>query len=101
MGGKVGPGTATTMAQPVRLTPAFASGETMTTTATGRLSMHGASRTLTLTVSGRRDGSALEIVGSIPVVFSDWRIEGPRGYGVLGSLADRGVAELRLVLHRG
>ncbi|MDA8237277.1 MAG: hypothetical protein M0T75_05210 [Chloroflexi bacterium] len=48
--------------------------------------------------AGRRDGSALDIVGSIPVVFSDWGIEEPRGYGVL---ADRGVAEFRLVLRRG
>ena len=56
---------------------------------------------MTFTVSGRRDGTALQVAGSIPVTFSAWDIKGLSGYGFLGSLADHGVAEFLLVLHRG
>ncbi len=51
-------------------------------------------------ISARRDGSALQVAGSIPVTLSDWGIKAPAGYGFLGSLADHGVAEFLLVLHR-
>ncbi len=89
-----------TLARPITLSPAFASGGTITAMATGQLTLNGASRLATVTISGRRDGSTLEVVGSIPVAFSEWGIKGPTGYGVLGSLADHGVAEILLVLHR-
>lgn len=56
---------------------------------------------MTFTVSGRRDGTALQVAGSIPVTFSAWDIKGLSGYGFLGSLADHGVAEFLLILHRG
>jgi hypothetical protein len=62
--------------------------------------MHGVSHPVTVTISGRRDGSALQAAGSIPVAFSDWGIKAPGGAGFLGSLANHGAAEFRLVLHR-
>lgn len=94
------PGATFTLAQPVTLSPAFTSGATITATATGQLSMHGASHLVTVTISGRRDGPALQAAGSIPIAFSDWGIKHPDGYGFLGSLASHGVAEFLLVLHR-
>jgi polyisoprenoid-binding protein YceI len=90
-----------TLTQPVTLSPAFAAGVAITQTVTGRLAMHGVSHAATFTISGRRDGSALQVAGSIPVTLSDWGIRTPAGYGFLGSLADHGVAEFLLVLHRG
>jgi polyisoprenoid-binding protein YceI len=90
-----------TLTRPVTLSPAFASGATVRVTATGLLELNGASRQVTFTVSGRRDGTALQVAGSIPVTFSAWDIKGPSGYGFLGSLADHGVVEFLLVLHRG
>ena len=89
-----------TLARPITLGPAFASGESIAATATGQLALNGTSRPVTARISGRRDGSTLEVVGSIPVAFSDWGIRGPTGYGALGSLADHGVAEFLLILHR-
>jgi hypothetical protein len=56
---------------------------------------------VTVTVSGRRDGTALQVAGSIPVTFSTWDITGPSGYGFLPSLANHGVAEFLLNLHHG
>jgi polyisoprenoid-binding protein YceI len=89
-----------TLARPVALGTAFASGATVTVRVTGRLTMHGVSRLVAFTVSGRRDGPALQVAGSIPVVFSGWGIRGPEGYGFIASLASRGVAEFLFVLHR-
>ncbi len=55
---------------------------------------------MTVPLSARRDAANMEVAGSIPVTFADWGIAGPKGYGMLGSLADHGVAEFLLVLHR-
>ncbi|MGE5291275.1 MAG: YceI family protein [Micromonosporaceae bacterium] len=94
------PGATFTLAQPVTLGPGFTSGATITATAIGHLVMHGASHLVTFTISGRRNGSALQAAGSIPIAFSGWGIKGPKGYGFFGSLANHGVAECLLVLHR-
>ena len=89
-----------TLARPVTLPPAFPSAATIAATATGHLTMHLASRLVTFTISGRRDGPALQAAGSIPIAFSSWGIKGPKGYGFFGSLANHGAAEFLLVLHR-
>ena len=89
-----------TLSDPVALSSAFFSGAVITVRVTGYLVMHGISRQVTATISARRDGSALQAAGSIPVAFSRWDIGGPAGFGFLGSLADHGVTEFLLVLHR-
>ena len=89
-----------TLTSPVTLSPAFASGATIRVTATGLLELNGASRQVTFNVSGRRAGTTLQVAGSIPINFSAWDIKGLPGYGFLGSLANHGVAEFLLVLHR-
>lgn len=88
------------LTQPITLATDLNTGATVTATATGRLTLHGVTRPVTLTISGRRNGPALEAVGSIPITFSDWGIATPTGYGPIGSLDDHGVAEFLLVLHR-
>jgi polyisoprenoid-binding protein YceI len=88
------------LTQPVRLSPASTAGAVITATAVGQLSMHGISRPVTFLLSARRDGAVLQAAGSIPVALSDWGVEGPVGFGFLGSLADHGVAEFLLVLRR-
>jgi polyisoprenoid-binding protein YceI len=89
-----------TLAHPVRLSGALAAGATITARVTCRLAMHGVSRPVTFTVSGRRDGSALQVAGAIPVAFTAWGIKGPASYGFIASLANSGIAEFFLVLHR-
>jgi len=68
--------------------------------AAGQLGVNGVTRPVTVTISWRRDGAALEVTGTIPVAFTAWDIRGPAGYGFFGSLADHGVAEFLLTLHR-
>ena len=89
-----------TLTKRVTLNAAFASGATVTERVTGRLAMHGLSRPVAVTVSGRRDGSALQVAGSIPVTFSRWDIRGPKSFGFIASLASSGIAEFLLILHR-
>ncbi|MGD0069734.1 MAG: YceI family protein [Streptosporangiaceae bacterium] len=89
-----------TLARPVTLGPAFSAGATIGVTTAGRLELNGVSRPVTLTGSGRRDGTALQVTGTIPVAFSAWGITGPAGFGLLGSLANHGVAEFLLTLHQ-
>jgi len=88
------------LTQPVTLEPAFTSGTTVSVNTAGTLTLHGVTRTVTVALSVRRDGTNLEVAGSVPVAFTDYNITGPKGYGGLGSLADHGVAEFLLVLHR-
>jgi hypothetical protein len=88
------------LAGPVRLSPAFASGGTVSLTVTGRLALNGVAHVVTFVVSARRDGAALQMAGSIPVAFAAWGIKGPGGAGFFGSLADHGVAEFLLILRR-
>lgn len=89
-----------TLARPVSLGSSLASGGTVRVMAAGRLSLNGVARAVTVTVSGRRDGTVLQVAGSIPVTFSAWGIKGPGGFGFVGSLADHGVAEFLLTLRQ-
>jgi polyisoprenoid-binding protein YceI len=89
-----------TLTQPITVGSDLDTGATTTATATGQLTLRGVTRLVTFTISGHRNGPALEATGSIPVRFSDWGIQPPTNYGPLGSLDDHGVAEFLLVLHR-
>jgi len=90
-----------TLVRPVTLGPAFASGATVTVTGIGDLTLRGVSHPVTFMIMGRRDGTALEAAGSIPVAFSTWGIRGPAGFSFLGSLANHGMAEFLVVLRHG
>lgn len=86
------------LTQPVPLPAAFSSGTLITQTAAATLTLNGTTRPVTITLSARRDGSAIEATGSLAVTFSEFRITGPSGYGILGSLASNGTAEFLLIL---
>jgi polyisoprenoid-binding protein YceI len=100
LGTQAHPDATITLVGPVTLGPAFATGATVSVTVSARLTLHGVSHQVAFPVSGRRDGSALQLAGAIPVTFSAWHITGPTAYGALGSLADHGLAEFLLVLRR-
>jgi polyisoprenoid-binding protein YceI len=84
--------------QPIALDNAFATGGPTATTATGRLTLHGVTRTVSTTMTLRRDGPSIDITGTIPITFADWNIPTPKGYGAVGSLANHGTAEFLLIL---
>ena len=94
------PSATITLARPVTLPPAFTSGATTTVRAPGRLTLRGTTQLVTVTLSARRDGTALQAAGSIPNTLSRWGITEPASYGIVGSLASHGTAEFLLLLHR-
>lgn len=87
-----------TLARPVPLPAAFSAGAALTRTAAATLTLNGITRPVTVTLSARRDGTAIDAAGSLPVTFSGFHITGPGGYGFLGSLAGDGTAEFLLIL---
>jgi polyisoprenoid-binding protein YceI len=89
------------LTRPVTLAAAFTRGSAVSLAAAGQLTMHQVSRPVTVALTGRRDGPALQAAGSIPVTFSRWGIVGPQGLGFLGSLARNGTAEFLLILRHG
>lgn len=94
------PDATVTLARPVTLSAAFAAGRTATMTAPAELTLRGTTRPVTVTITARRDGAALQAAGTIPVTFANWGIKQPTGFGPIGSLANHGTAEFVLVLHR-
>jgi polyisoprenoid-binding protein YceI len=94
------PDATVTLARPIPLNAAFTAGRTVTMTAPAELTLHGVTHPVTVRIEARRDGTALQAAGTIPVTFAAWGIKGPAGYGALGSLASHGTAEFLIVLHR-
>jgi polyisoprenoid-binding protein YceI len=70
-------------------------GVVRTYTATGNLTLHGHTRTVTFTVSAERTGSAIKISGSIPVLFARWAIPNP-SFGSFVTTQNHGVLEFLL-----
>ena len=77
---------------PIVLGSAPVIGETFSASATGLLAMNGTTRSVTFALTARFDGSSLDVAGSIPILFPDWKIEAPWG------LEDHGSVEFLLVL---
>ena len=63
--------------------------------ATGDLTLRGVTKSVTFPVTARRNGANLEVSGSIPVVFADYKIPNPSTAGI--TTEDNGVLEFLLV----
>ena len=83
-----------TLTQPIALGPLPASGATVTESATGTLTMHGATKPVTFSVTARRNGAQIQVSGSIPVTFANWNIPNPT-FGPV-STDDHGTMEFLL-----
>src|SRR5205085_2748503 len=51
----------------------------VTVRATGKLTLHGTTNTVTFDLLARRNGAHIEVNGTIPVTFSDYGINNPSG----------------------
>ncbi len=87
-----------TLSSPIVLSSIPAVGVQSSTQATGVLTMHGTSKSVTFTVTGQRTASGIEVTGSIPIVFANWNIPNP-SFGPV-STDDHGVLEFLLVFAR-
>ncbi|MEO1058386.1 MAG: YceI family protein [Actinomycetota bacterium] len=83
---------------PIELGTVPAVGEQITTTATGDLTLHGVTRTVTFDVTAEGNGERIGVLGNIPILFSDYDIDDP-SFGVV-STEDNGLLEFVLVFER-
>jgi polyisoprenoid-binding protein YceI len=81
---------------PIDLGTLPAEGKTVHATATGALTLHGVTKTVTIDLAVQRQGGIVAIAGSLPIVFADWSIQKPTSFSVL-SVDDHGIMELHLL----
>jgi polyisoprenoid-binding protein YceI len=84
------------LTSPIDLGAIPANGVQVTPKATGKLVLHGTTQTVTFTVTAKRSGNTIQILGSIPVTFADYGISNPSGGPA--SVGDNGTLEFLLVL---
>ena len=65
------------LTQPIDLGTLPADGATVTVPATGELTLHGTTKTVTTNVTAKRTGGTIQVNGTIPVVFADYGIPNP------------------------
>ena len=83
------------LTEPIALPAGAADGERVSTEATGDLTIHGTTRSVTLTVEAELSGDSAVVVGQAPVVLQDHGIEPPTGFSVL-SIDDEGTFEFQI-----
>jgi polyisoprenoid-binding protein YceI len=83
------------LGEPITLSAAPAAGETLKTEAKGKFTLHGVTKDVTISLEGRWDGKQVQVVGSMPIVFSDYGITAPTAPAV-ASVDDHGEMELQL-----
>ncbi len=88
-----------TTTSPVDLGQLPAEGFTFTVEAVGDLTLHGVTRSVTVSIDGQLVGDSIVIVGGIDIVFADYDVEPPSSFAVL-SVADVGEMEFQLFLTR-
>jgi polyisoprenoid-binding protein YceI len=88
-----------TLTQPIELGSVPSEGAPITASATGDLTLRGTTKSVTFDVQAIKNGSSIQVVGQIPIVFADWGIPNP-SFGP-ASTDDNGILEFSLVLSAG
>ena len=88
-----------TLTSPIDLAPLPATGVVRSYTAHGKLTLHGTTRAVTVTLTAERTGSQIKVSGTIPVLFSDYNIQNPSFAGFV-TTQDHGLLEFLLVFSR-
>lgn len=85
------------LSTPIPLPAAAGNGQAFQVSATGRLTLHGVTRTVTIPIDARLSGSQIELVGSITFPFSDFGMT-PPSIGGFVSVQDNATMEFQLKL---
>jgi len=83
------------LTQPIALGSEPADGVTVTKQATGDLTLHGVTKSITFAVSVKKSGSTIAASGSVPIVFADYNIANPSFAGTV-TTDDHGTLEFLL-----
>jgi polyisoprenoid-binding protein YceI len=86
------------LTQPIELGSIPAEGEEVKATATGNLTLRGVTKPVTFDVTAKVSGGKIGVLGSIPVLFSDYGIDNP-SFGAIKT-KDNGLIEFVLVFDR-
>jgi polyisoprenoid-binding protein YceI len=81
---------------PINLGSFPADSSTVSVNATGTLTLHGVTKTVTIGMQGLRKGGIIAITGSLPIVFGDYSIQKPTSFSVL-SVDDHGIMEFHVL----
>jgi polyisoprenoid-binding protein YceI len=65
------------LTKPIDLGSVPPEGQTVTKTATGTLTLHGTTKSVTVDLTAKRSGGTIQVQGSIPIVFDEWKIPAP------------------------
>jgi len=84
---------------PIQLASQPAAGQTIPVDATGDFTLHGVTRRVTISMQGRWDGKVVQVVGNMPIAFSDYNISAP-GSPLVASIDDHGEMELKLFFEK-
>jgi polyisoprenoid-binding protein YceI len=84
---------------PISLASDASSGQTIHLSATGQLTLHGVTKTVTIPIDARLDGTQIEVVGSITFPFSDFGMTPPSIAGFV-SVQNNATMEFDLKLAR-
>jgi polyisoprenoid-binding protein YceI len=87
------------LTQPIELGSIPADGEQIKVDATGDLTLHGVTKTVTIPLEAQRKGNVVVVIGSLEIPFADYSISQPRAASVL-SVEDKGTFEVQLFLTR-
>jgi len=88
------------LTEPIDLGDDPASGQEISATATGDLTIHGVTRSVQIPLQAQLVDGAIVLVGSTEVTFSDFDVEVPSA-PIVVSVEDTGTLELQLLLTRG
>ena len=87
------------LSTPITLPTDAGNGQAFQISATGKLTLHGVTRTVTIPIDARLSGSQIELVGSITFPFSDFGMT-PPSIGGFVSVQDNATMEFQLKLAR-
>ena len=85
---------------PIALTTDAASGQTVHVSATGDLTVHGVTKSVTIPIDARLTGSKIELVGSITFPFSEFGMT-PPSIGGFVTVQNNATMEFQLLLAQG
>lgn len=84
-----------TLTQPIELGTDVAEGATVSTEATGDLTLRGVTNSVTFPLEAKLENGKIGVLGNIPVLFADYGIENPSIGGI--TTEDNGLLEFVLV----
>jgi polyisoprenoid-binding protein YceI len=73
------PTAAFALTSPIQLAPVPKDGVIKSYSATGKLTLHGTTKTVTIPLTAKRVGNVIEVQGILTVTFSDYNIDNPSG----------------------